>query len=144
MHPLCRRPLLDSAGLLTQVALAAIQVHDMALCRPGLEEAPVLRAGELLLEERGFINGAMAFARQHQRQVDGIIPRQAHMLATQEAISLATMADKRQPPLARAEQTSALVRGVERMLMEYEVPLNAWVSFWNTQKKCTDCLGHGR
>jgi hypothetical protein len=30
------RPLLDSAGLLTQVALAAIHVHDMALCRPVL------------------------------------------------------------------------------------------------------------
>jgi len=35
------RTLLDSAGLLTQVALSAIQVHDMALCRPLLVEAPV-------------------------------------------------------------------------------------------------------
>jgi hypothetical protein len=39
------RTLLDSAGLLTQVALAAIQVHDVALCRPLLEQTPVLRAG---------------------------------------------------------------------------------------------------
>ena len=52
------RTLLDSAGLRTQVALSAIQVHDMALCRPLLEEAPVLRAGDLLLEDRGFIDGA--------------------------------------------------------------------------------------
>src|SRR5215510_8742332 len=37
------RTLLDSAGLLTQVALSAIQVHDVALCRPLLEQAPVLR-----------------------------------------------------------------------------------------------------
>src|SRR5215468_9012893 len=44
------RTLLDSAGVLTQVALSAIQVHDMALCRPLLEAAPVLRAGDLLLE----------------------------------------------------------------------------------------------
>ena len=35
------RTLLDSAGLLSQVALAAIQVHDVALCRPLLEQAPV-------------------------------------------------------------------------------------------------------
>ena len=52
------RTLLDSAGLLTQVALSAIQVHDMALCRPLLAEAPVLRAGDLLLEDRGFLDGA--------------------------------------------------------------------------------------
>jgi hypothetical protein len=35
------RTLLDSAGLLSQVALSAIQVHDVALCRPLLEQAPV-------------------------------------------------------------------------------------------------------
>ena len=35
------RTLLDSAGLLTQVAMSAIQGHDMAVCRPLLEEAPV-------------------------------------------------------------------------------------------------------
>ena len=52
------RTLLDSAGLLTQVALSAIHVHDLALCRPLLAEAPVLRAGDLLLEDRGFLDGA--------------------------------------------------------------------------------------
>ena len=34
------RTLLDSAGLLTQVALSAIQMHDVALCRPLLEKGP--------------------------------------------------------------------------------------------------------
>jgi hypothetical protein len=53
------RTLLDSAGLLSQVALAAMQVHDVALCRPLLEQAPVLRAGDLLLEDRGFLDGAL-------------------------------------------------------------------------------------
>src|SRR5216683_1545576 len=52
------RTLLDSAGLLTQVALSAIQVHDVAMCRPLLAEAPVLRAGDLLLEDGGFREGA--------------------------------------------------------------------------------------
>ena len=35
------RTWLDSAGLLSQVALAAMQVHAVALCRPLLEQAPV-------------------------------------------------------------------------------------------------------
>ena len=42
------RTLLDSAGLLSQVAISAIQVHDLALCRPLLATAPVFRAGDLL------------------------------------------------------------------------------------------------
>ena len=133
------RTLLDSAGLLTQVARSAIQVHDMALCRPLLEKAPVLRAGDLLLEDRGFIDGATLSALKRQRQVDVIVPLKANMLATQEARQLAEMAGTWQTHPSRPEQTIALVRGVEHMWAECEVPLNACViRFWNKKKKRTD------
>ena len=133
------RTLLDSAGLLTQVALSAIHVHDMALCRSLLEEAPVLRAGDLLLEDRGFLDGATVSELKRKRQVDVIIPLKANMLATQEAIQLAEVVDQWQAHPARAAQTIALVRGVEHMWPECEVPLNACViRFWNTKKKRTD------
>ena len=135
------RTLLDSAGLLTQVAMSAIQVHDMALCRPLLEEAPVLRAGDLLLEDRGFIDGATLSHLKRQRQVDVILPLKANMLATQEARQLAQMADKWQAHPSRANQTITLVRGVEHMWTECEVPLNACViRFWNKKKKRTDYI----
>jgi hypothetical protein len=133
------RTLLDSAGLLTQMAMAAIQVHDMALCRPLLEEAPVLRAGDLLLEDRGFIDGATVSHLKRQRQVDVILPLKANMLATQEAIQLAAMADQWQAHPTRTAQTIALVRGVEHMWTECAVPLNACViRFWNKKKKGID------
>jgi Transposase DDE domain len=135
------RTLLDSAGLLTQVAMSAIQVHDMALCRPLLEEAPVLRAGDLLLDDRGFLDGATLSHLKRQRQVDVILPLQANMLATQEAMQLAQMADKWQAHPSRANQTITLVRGVEPMWTECEVPLNACViRFWNKKKKRTDYI----
>src|ERR1700738_2862805 len=135
------RTLLDSAGLLTQVALSAIQVHDVALCRPLLEQAPVLRAGDLLLEDRGFLDGATLAALKRKRRVDVIMPLKANMLATQEAIQLAEMADQWQAHPSRAEQTIALVRGVEHMWAECDVPLNACViRFWNKKKKRTDYI----
>src|SRR5262247_3629164 len=133
------RTLLDSAGLLTPVALSAIQVHDVALCRPLLEQAPVLRPGDLLLEDRGFIDGATLSALKRLRQVDVIMPLKANMLATQEAIQLAEMADRWDAHPSRAEQRIAWVRGVEHMWPECHVPLNACViRFWNTKKKRTD------
>jgi hypothetical protein len=135
------RTRLDSAGLLTQVAMSAIQVHDMAWCRPLLEEAPVLRAGDLLLDDRGFLDGATLSHLKRQRQVDVILPLQANMLATQEAMQLAQMADKWQAHPSRANQTIPLVRGVEPMWTECEVPLNACViRFWNKKKKRTDYI----
>jgi len=133
------RTLLDSAGLLSQVALSAIHVHDVALCRPLLEKAPVLRPGDLLLEDRGFIDGATVSELKRQRRVDVIVPLKANMLATQEAIQLAEMADQWEPHPSRADQRIALVRGVEHMWTECDVPLNACViRFWNKKKKRTD------
>jgi Transposase DDE domain len=133
------RTLLDRAGLLTQVALSAIQVHDVAVCRPLLRQAPVLRAGDLLLDERGCIDGAMLSELKRTRKVDVIRPLKANMLATQEAMQLAAMADRWDAHPSRAEQRIAGVRGVEHMWPECHVPLNACViRFWNTKKKRTD------
>jgi hypothetical protein len=132
------RTLMDSAGLLSQVALSAIHVHDVALCRPLLEKAPVLRPGDLLLEDRGFIDGATVSELKRQRRVDVIVPLKANMLATQEAIQLAEMADQWEPHPSRAAQRITLVRGVEHMWTECDVPLNACViRFWNKKKKRT-------
>jgi DDE family transposase len=133
------RTLLDNAGVLSQVALAAIQVHDVALCRPLLEMPPVLRAGDLVLEDRGFIDGATVSDLKRRRQVDVIIPLKANMLATQEAIQLAERAAQWAAHPSRAAQHIAFVRGVEHRWNECEVPRNACViRFWNKKKKKTD------
>ena len=133
------RTLLDRTGLLRQMAMSAIQGHALALCRPLLAEAPVLRAGDVLLEERGFLDGATLSTLKRQRQVDVIIPLTANMLATPEAIQLAEMTNKWQPHPARADQPLALVRGVEQMWTEWAVPLHACVMrLWHTKQKCTD------
>jgi len=93
----------------------------------------------LLLEDRGFIDGATFSHLKRQRRVDVIIPLKANMLATQEAIALAEMADQWQAHPTRGEQRIALVRGVEHMWTECAVPLNACViRFWNKKKKRTD------
>ena len=121
------------------MALAAIQVHDVALCRPLLEQAPVLRAGDLLLEDRGFIDGATVSHLKCQRRVDVILPLKTNMLATQEAVQLADVANQWEAHPSRADQTIAFVRGVEHMWAACAVPLNACViRFWNKKKKRTD------
>jgi hypothetical protein len=66
------------------------------------------------------------------------MPLNATMLATQEAMPRAALADKWQAHPTRAEPTMALVRGVEPRWAACEVPLNAWgMRFGNTKKKRT-------
>jgi hypothetical protein len=75
------RTLLDHAGLITQVGLAPIQVHDLPLCRLFFETASVLRAGDLVLEDRGFVDGDTLTLLKRQRHVDVIVPLKSNMLS---------------------------------------------------------------
>ena len=61
------------------------------------------------------------------------------MLATQEAIQLAEMADEWAAHPSRTDQRIAWVHGIEHMWTECDVPLNACViRYWNKKKKRTD------
>jgi hypothetical protein len=80
------RTVLDHAGLITQVGLSPIQVHDLPLCRLLFETAPVLRAGDLVLEDRGVVDGATITFLKQQRHVDVSVPLKSTMLSYQEAV----------------------------------------------------------
>jgi len=133
------RTLLDHAGLITQVGLCPIQVHDLPACRLLFETAPVLRKGDLLLEDRGFLDGATITLLKQQRHVDVIVPLKATMLSYKEAVQLAVLQDAWQPHPSRAHQHIAFVKGVEHLWDACHVPLNACViRYWNRKKDILD------
>jgi hypothetical protein len=135
------RTRLDRAGLWSQVALSPIQGHEVALGRPWLEQAPVWRAGDLRLDERGCLDGATFSHVKRQRRGEVLTPLKAHRWATQEAIQLAERAAQWEAPPSRADQSMAWVHGVAHRWAECAGPLHAWVMrCWNKKKKCPDPL----
>jgi hypothetical protein len=133
------RTLLDHAGLITQVGLCPIQVHDVSLCEALFKTAAVLRAGDLLLEDRGFVDGKTLSFLKQQRQVDVIVPLKSTMLSYQEAVQLAELQGQWQAHPSREQQQIALVKGVEHVWDGCRVPLNACViRYWNANKKKRD------
>ena len=135
------RTLLDHAGLITHVGLCPIQVHDVSLCDQIFKSAPVLRAGDLVLEDRGFVDGETITCLKQQRQVDVIVPLKSTMLSYTEAVQLAELQQEWQPHPSRDGQQIALVRGVEHVWDGCQVTLNACViRYWNRQKKKLDHL----
>jgi hypothetical protein len=133
------RTLLDDAGLITQVGLCPIQVHDLPVCRLVFETAPVLRPGDLVLEDRGFVDGATITFLKQQRHVDVIVPLKSTMLSYREAVQLAELQNAWQPHPSRASQHMAFVQGVEHVWEACQVPLNACViRYWNRKKGASD------
>jgi hypothetical protein len=133
------RTLLDHAGLLTQVGLCPIQVHDLPLCRLFFETASVLRKGDLLLEDRGFVDGETLTFLKRQRHVDVIVPLKSTMLSYHEAVQLAELQGAWQPHPSRDQQHIAFVTGIEHLWEACTVPLNACViRYWNRKKSALD------
>jgi hypothetical protein len=133
------RTLLDHGGVITQVGLWPIQVHDLPLCRLFFETASVLRQGDLLLEDRGFVDGETITLLKQQRHVDVIVPLKATMLSYTEAVQLAELQDAWQPHPTRDHQHIAFVKGVEHLWAACQVPLNACViRYWNRKKNAVD------
>lgn len=133
------RTLLDHAGLITQGGRAPIQVHDLPLWRLFFETASVLRAGDLVLEDRGFVEGDTLTLLKRQRHVDVIVPLKSNMLSYTDAVQLAEIQGKWQPHPSRDHQHIAFVQGVEHLWAECKVPLNACVvRSWNRQKNALD------
>jgi hypothetical protein len=133
------RTLLDHAGLITQGGLCPIQVHDLPLCRLFFETAPVLRAGDLVLEDRGFVDGETLTLLKRQRRVDVIVPLKSTMLSYTEAVQLAELQDAWQPHPSRDHQHIAFVKGVEPLWEACQVPLKACViRYWNRKKAALD------
>jgi hypothetical protein len=114
-------------------------VHDLPVCRLFFETAPVLRQGDLLWEDRGFVDGAtMTFLKQ-QRHVDVIVPLKSTMLSYHEAVQLAELQSAWQPHPSRDSQHIAFVKGVDHVWDGCNVALNACViRYWNRKKKALD------
>ena len=133
------RTLLDHAGLITQVGLCPIQVHDLPLCRLFVETAPVLRAGDVVLEDRGFVDGETLTLLKRQRRVDVLVPLKSTMLSYTEAVQLAELQDTGQPHPSRDHPPMAVVKGVAHLWKACQVPLNACVMrSWNRKKAALD------
>lgn len=133
------RTLLETAGIITQATVGQIQTHDCKLCASVLKSCTVFRVGDLLLEDRGFLDGEMITFLKRDRGVDVIVPLRHGMLSYEEAVKLAQMGNQWQPHPTRDEQQIAFVSGVEHVWDECEVALNACViRFFNEQKQALD------
>src|SRR5262249_58217956 len=110
------RTLSDYVGLITQMGLCPIQVHDLPLCRLLFETTPVLRKGDLLLEDCGFVDGETLTFLKQQRHVDVIVPLKSTMLSYTDAVQLAALQEAWQLHPSRDHQHIAFVQGVEHLL----------------------------
>jgi hypothetical protein len=80
------RSLLDDCGIITSIAFGAIQIHDLTLCHELLMTSPYLKPGDMVIEDRGFLDGKTISKLKKERKVDVTIPLRSDMLAYEDSL----------------------------------------------------------
>jgi len=88
------RGITGDQGIIEEVRFGSIETHDLALSREMLFETPVLREGDKLLEDRGFLSRPVMNRLKMERKVDTFVPLRKDMEAYEMAVSLAKEAGK--------------------------------------------------
>ena len=118
------RTLLDTAGLLSQVGFGLLHVRDLALSRELARASPARRSGDLLIEDRVFLDGALLTGLKEERGVDSRVPLRGNRRAYSEAAALAEYAGNWREHPTRRGQEIAFVAEVEHIWDECCVPFD--------------------
>ena len=131
------RGITGDSGIIEDIRLGTIKEHDMELSREMILGSPMLKPGDMLINDRGFLSRNVLNELKTKRSVDTFIPLRKNMIAHLDAVSLAKTGNnwKAHPNKKRKKQKIALVSGIGSMWEserpENDVPLNACV-VWDT------------
>jgi hypothetical protein len=132
------RGLNGDGGIIEEIRFGTMKDHDLTLSRDILLKSPVLKPGDVLINDRGFLSREVLNELKAKRLVDTYIPLRRDMDAYDQAVSLAKEAGKwsAHPNRKRKGQLIAFVEGLGDMWRsdrpEEDVPINGCV-VWDTK-----------
>lgn len=105
------RGLYGDTGVIEEIVFGSIKPHDIELCRDMLTNTKVLKKGDILINDRGFISREMLNHLKSQKGVDSYIPLKKSMEAYEVAVTAAVKENKWQkhPNAKREHQEIAYV-----------------------------------
>lgn len=103
------RGIVNDTGIIEEIEFGAMNVHDLELSRDMLKKTKVFNPGDILIEDRGFIDRELINYLKTKRKVDTYVPLKSNMNAYQIAIQIAKEENKWEPHPSRENQKIALV-----------------------------------
>lgn len=137
------RGIVEDTGLIEDIRFGSINTHDLKLSEEMLKMSPMLKEGDILINDRGFLSREMINYLKAKRKVDTYVPLRKNMEAYQVAVSVAKNINnwKPHPNKKRKNQYITLIQDLGEYwissIPESDVPINACV-VWD--KKDNDYL----
>jgi hypothetical protein len=128
------RGIAGDGGVIEELCFGTIAEHDLSLCRDMILTTPVLKPGDILINDRGFLSRDILNEVKTNRGVDTYVPLKKNMIAYDEAVSIAKMPETKwlnHPNKKRKTQKIAFVSDLGPMWESSEpkndVPINGCV-----------------
>lgn len=103
------RGVINDTGLIEEIKFGAMNIHDLELSREMLKTTEVFNPGDILIEDRGFLDRSLINYLKRKRKIDVYVPLKSNMNAYKIAIQIAKEENKWQPHPSRSKQKIAFV-----------------------------------
>ncbi len=105
----CIRGIVDDTGIIEEICFGGMNVHDLKLSEKMLRTTKIFKPGDILIEDRGFLNRELINYLKIKREMDTYIPLKSNMNAYHIAIQIAEEGNNWEPHPSRKNQKIALV-----------------------------------
>lgn len=103
------RGIIADTGIIEEIEFGAMNIHDLELSKDMLKTTKVFNPGDILIEDRGFLDRDLINYLKTERKVDTYVPLKSNMNAYQIAIQIAQEENKWEPHPSRENQKIAFV-----------------------------------
>lgn len=98
------RGIVEDTGIIEEIRFGPINMHDMTLSKDMLLTSKVLKPGDILLNDRGFLDRDTLNVLKTLRGVDTFVPLRKNMMAANIAVQVAKECGEWKPHPSRAGQ----------------------------------------
>lgn len=130
------RGITENSGIIEDIRFGSMNIHDLVLSEDILYNSPVLKPGDILINDRGFLSRDVINYLKSEREIDTYIPLRKNMEIYYQAVSTAKLQNNWIKHPKRENQTIALVQDIgvcwDGSDPKNNVDLNACV-VWDTQ-----------
>ena len=132
------RGITGDSGVIEDTRFGTLKAHDLELSRDMILNSPVLKPGDILINDRGFLSRDVLNELKTRREVDTYIPLRNNMDAYREAVSIVKRENKWRPHPNKKRKTQKIafaesVGGIwSSAQSDNDVPINACV-VWDTK-----------
>lgn len=108
------RGIIEDTGLIEDIRFGSINIHDLKLSEEMLKTSPMLKPGDILINDRGFLSRELINFLKTERKVDTYVPLKKNMEAYEQAVSIAKSNNNWEPHpnKRRKEQVITLVENL--------------------------------